>query len=150
MKIAPAASLVVFVLAERQFALGISVVERIVRAVEITPLPGAPAGVRGAINVEGRVIPVLDLRAHFGIPARELRATDHLVLVHTAHGSVALLVDSVAGVIPRNESEADETTPVGDGIAGATTLAGGIVFIHDIDRFLSPEAEPAVDAARKG
>ena len=146
MKIAPAESLVVFALAERQFALGISVVARIVRAVEITPLTGAPAGVCGGIDVEGSVIPVFDLRPRFGFPAREVRTTDHFVIAHAAHRIVALLVESVVGVVPRSESAATSA----EEIAGAATIEDGIVFIHDPGLFLSLEDEPVLDAALKG
>ena len=49
------------------------VVERVVQAVEITPLPGAPDGMLGVIDVAGRVLPVFDLRQRLELPPR--RAT---------------------------------------------------------------------------
>ena len=46
--------LVVFYLDDQQYALYLSVVERLVSAVEITHLPKAPDIVLGVINIQGR------------------------------------------------------------------------------------------------
>ena len=146
-------SLVVFALDEQEFALGIAVVERVVRAVEITPLPSAAPGVRGVINLEGSMIPVFDLRARFGLPARALRASDHLVIARAARRLVAVLVDSVVGVAPRagaSGASSPEISPGPDAIEGAVAVGGGTVFIHDLDRFLSLENMHAPDAALEG
>ena len=149
MKIAPAESLVVFALAGRKFALGVSAVMRIVRAVEITPMAGAPVGVLGVINVEGNTVSVFDPGWRFGLPARGVRTTDHLVLARPAHGIVAVLVDTVVGIVPRMESVTAVSAEC-DGIAGAEMLEEGIIYIHDIDRFLSPDSERVLDGALKG
>ena len=55
-------ALLVFQLGEQQFAVAVASVERVVRAVEIAPLPEAPRGVRGVINLEksGRIVLLLD------------------------------------------------------------------------------------------
>jgi purine-binding chemotaxis protein CheW len=54
--------LVVFTLDDMQCALSLSKVERIERAVEISPLPMAPEIVLGIINIKGKIVPVVDLR----------------------------------------------------------------------------------------
>ena len=54
--------LVLFALDEQRFALALSSVERIVRVVDVTPLPSAPPIVLGIINVKGEVVPVYDGR----------------------------------------------------------------------------------------
>ncbi len=150
MKAAPAESLVVFTLDDFQFALAIASVERAIRAVAITPLPNAPAGVCGVVNVEGAIVPVFDPRARFGLPARTLQASDHFIIAHAPKRTVALLVDSIAGVVAQTEAamiSAAEILPGLDSIAGVAKLGGGIVFIHDLGRFLSRENEEALDAA---
>ena len=53
---------VVFRLDEQHYAVPLSVVERIVRMVDITPVPKTPEIVLGVINVQGSVIPVVDIR----------------------------------------------------------------------------------------
>ena len=71
---------VVFTLDERFYAIRLSAVSRVVRAVEITPLPKAPPIVIGVINLGGRIIPVVNIRRRFRLPERELELTDQLIV----------------------------------------------------------------------
>src|SRR5277367_233894 len=71
-----ASHLVVFDLEEQRYALRLSAVEQVVRAVEITPLPKAPEIIRGVVNVHGRVVPVYHIRARFRLPEREIDLSD--------------------------------------------------------------------------
>ena len=125
-------------------------VERVVRAVEVSTLPAAPHGVRGVINLQGRIVPVFDLAWRIGQPAREVRASDHLIVVHTHWRTVALLVDSVSGVVAQRDTQ---VTPVSEiltdlqSVSGMMKLDGGIVFIQDIERFLSVEDHAALELA---
>ena len=146
----PHDSLVVFSLDDQQFALNVSAVERVVRAVEVTPLPGAPAGVCGVVDLHGAIIPVFDLRAHFGQPSREVRPEDHLVIARTARRKVALLADAALGVVSASGQEvvpAAEILPGLDAIEGVMKLDGGIVLIHDLDRFLRIAEDDALVSA---
>ena len=58
----------VFGLNGNRFAISLNFVQRVVRVVEITPVPEPPAGIRGVINVEGQIIPVIDLGINFISP----------------------------------------------------------------------------------
>jgi purine-binding chemotaxis protein CheW len=62
--------LVVFTLGQQRYGLPLSSVERAARIVEITPLPNAPEIVLGVINVQGRLMPVVNLRHRFRLPER--------------------------------------------------------------------------------
>ena len=143
-------SLVVLPVGEHAFALGAAAVERVVRAVEIEPLPAAPRGVRGIINLHGRIVPVFDLRALLGEPVRAVRTDDHLVIAHTRWRTVALLVDAVSGVVPRRAAQvttAAEILPGLEAISGVLRLDDGLVLIHDIEHFLSLEDTAALERA---
>jgi purine-binding chemotaxis protein CheW len=83
--------LVTFSLDERKFALYVSAVQRIIRVVEVTALPKAPEIVVGIINMQGRVIPVFDIRMRFRLPLREVRLDDQMIIATTAKRTVALL-----------------------------------------------------------
>ncbi len=96
---------VVFTLDGQAYALHLSVVERIVRVVEVTPLPKAPEIVLGVVNVGGKIIPVIDIRKRFRLHGREIDLSDQLVIANTLHRRVALVVDSVIGVIERSVPE---------------------------------------------
>lgn len=142
--------LVIFILDDRRYALPLAVVERIIRAVEITPLPKAPDIVLGLINWRGRIIPVMNLRRRFRLPERDLRLSDHFIVARTARRVVALVADAVTGIMvcPADAlTPAQEVLPRLRYLAGVVTLEDGLILIHDLDQFLSLEEEEALTAA---
>ncbi len=142
--------LLVFTLDEYRYALHLSAVERVFRAVEITPLPKAPEIVSGVVNIQGRIVPVFDVRKRFRLPEREMDLSDWLILARTPRRSVALLVDSVRGVIesPKQDVVASQNfLPRVEYLEGVVKLQDGIVLIHDIDTFLSLDEEETLSGA---
>ena len=143
-------SVVVFTLGDLRFALNLAAVERVISAVEITPLPEAPRGVSGVINLQGKIVPVFDLRQRFGLPSREVRLSDHLIIAHTQWRMVALIVDTVGGVVPQNEvnvTPAADILPDLECVTGVMKLDGNLVLVQDLERFLSIEDHEALQLA---
>jgi purine-binding chemotaxis protein CheW len=142
--------LVVFNLGGQRYALHLFAVERVVRTVLVTPLPGAPLIVLGILNMHGRIIPVIDLRKRFGLSFRETALSDSLILAHTPRRMVALVADSVDGLLessPRNIAAATEILTNVPYLNGVAKLEDGLVLIHDLASFLSLDEEQALDAA---
>lgn len=146
----PLSSIVVFSLDEPRYALDLSTVERVVRAVEITPLPKAPEIVLGVINLKGQIIPVIDVRKRFRLPEREMSVDDRFIIAGTSRRLVALAADSVAGVRAIENREvvsAEEALPFAAYIQGVAKVEGDLVLIYDLDQFLSLDEERMLDAA---
>lgn len=146
----PVTQLVVFRLDQQRYALPLAVVERAVRAVAVTPLPKAPAIVLGAINVNGQVLPVLNVRRRFLLADREMTPDDCFLLARTARHTVALLVDEADGVLERSEDEvvlSSDIVPALEHFPGVVKLHDGLVLVHDLDRFLSLDEARALDMA---
>jgi len=144
--------LLVLRLDHRRYALPLSVVERVIRAVDVTPLPRAPLTVRGAINVHGHVLPVLSLRRRFGLPDREVMPTDVFVLARAAHRRVALIVDEPEGVLEPQEDPITASAQITHGLTqffGVTTLDDDLVLIHDLAAFLSLDDSRRLDEAMR-
>jgi purine-binding chemotaxis protein CheW len=142
--------LVVFTLDEQRYALHLPTVERAIHMIEITPLPSAPEIVIGVVNIQGTVVPVLNIRKRFRLPEREPDLSDQLIIAHTAKRTVALVVDTVHDVIalPAGEPVAPESImPKLEHVAGVVKLDDGMVFIHDLEVFLSLEEEKKLEAA---
>jgi len=122
---------VVFVLDDLRVALHLFGVERVIWAVAVTPLPEAPASVPGLINVEGRIMPVVDIRGRFGLPVRELEPGDRFIIVRTSRRTVALWVDGVEGVVEPSAEEvtgAAEILPDMGYVDGAIQLSDGVIL----------------------
>jgi purine-binding chemotaxis protein CheW len=123
-----------------RYALRLQDVERVVRMVEITALPEAPSAVLGLINVQGRVLSVIDLRACFNLPSREVDPEDVLVIVRTAGGEVALAADGVDGVSEWPEQSTVRTEkilPAPLHLEGVVKLPNGLVLICDLDQIIA-------------
>jgi purine-binding chemotaxis protein CheW len=142
--------LVVFRLDKQRYAVPLAVVERIVRAVEVTPLPKAPAIVLGVIDVEGRVLPVFNIRRSFHLPEREISIADQFLIAQTARRTVVLAVDETQGVIERPSAQIVDPVQIVPGIErvqGVAKLDDGLVLIYDLERFLSLDEARALDEA---
>lgn len=143
-------SLIVFAMDDRRYALPLRAVDRVVRMVAVTPLPKAPDIVFGVVNIQGRVIPVINMRRRFRLPEREIALTDQLVVAHTVRRPVALVADAVLDVIAcpvQSLIAAEEVLPNIEYVEGVIKLADGLILIHDLDKFLSLEEEDFLDYA---
>ena len=142
--------LVVFRLDELRIALRLTAVERVVRAVQVTRLPQAPEIVLGVINLQGRAIPIVDFRNRFHLGVREPRIRDQMIIARTKRRPVGLIADAVEGTlsVPAGAIAPAETVMPGiRQIDGVVPLPDGLLFIHDLDQFLSIDEERELDAA---
>ncbi len=89
-----------FTLNQQLFGIPIDVVREINQLPEITPVPQAPEAVAGVINLRDKVIPVVDLRRKFNLPARDYTRETCVIVVDGRQGQVAAIVDTVASVLP--------------------------------------------------
>lgn len=145
-------ALVMFLLDGQRYALALDRVRRSIRAIAITPLPGAPAIVMGVIDLGGAVIPAIDIRQRFNLPSREIRLSDHFIIAETKRRIVVLAVDETKGVIEAPQGSFAAARDILPGLElfdGAVKLADGLVLIHDLDRLLSLEEETAIDRSLK-
>lgn len=145
---APALSLALFSLEGQQYALHVSTVRRVLPMAAVSALPGGPDIALGVFILHGEIIPVLDIRRRFGLPSREYGPSAHLLVARTSRRTVALPVDEALGV---SEVLADAVTPpqtVLPGtrhVAGIVALTDRLLFIHDLDAFLSLDEERQLD-----
>ena len=129
--------LLIFRLGDQDCALHLESVERVLRAVKITPLADAPRNVPGVINLHGRIVPVLDLRLQLGLPAKASELSDQFIIAQVEGRTIALLVDAVRGVAEcpaERETQAEAILPGLESLEGIACLEGGMVIIEDLDR----------------
>jgi purine-binding chemotaxis protein CheW len=126
----------------RRYGLRFEHVREAVRAVAISPLPGAPSVVEGVIDVRGELVPVMDIRAREGLPARMLDPSESFILAWAGGRLVCFRVDRLlepAAVTEEAIRSASEVASVADHISGIVALPDGLVLIQDLARFLTPE-----------
>ena len=92
-------SLVLVKMGGRPCAIPCSQIVEIVPRVNLDHIPDAPAEVLGVMNLRGRVVPVMDVRARVAGRTVDARAYQHLVVVEAAERQVGLAVDEVREVL---------------------------------------------------
>ncbi|MCF7801469.1 MAG: chemotaxis protein CheW [Candidatus Marinimicrobia bacterium] len=89
-----------FGLGEETFAVDIYQVQEIIHIPHITRIPGTRQFVEGAINLRGKIVPVMDLRKRFGLTPTGEHTRKNRIMVLTVHSNpVGLIVDFVNQVL---------------------------------------------------
>ncbi len=143
-------NIVVFALDEPRYAFPLSNVERVIRAVEVIPLPKAPGIVLGVINLQGHIIPVVDICTRFGLPWLQPGIDNRFIIIRTPQRFLAVEVRSVESVKAFPDTEITSATTVIASLPhlrGVAKTPGGLILIYDIDRFLSIEENQSLDTA---
>jgi purine-binding chemotaxis protein CheW len=143
--------ILLFALGTQRYALWADDVRELLRAVAIQPLPRAPRMVEGIVNLRGRIVPVLDLRARFSLPRKELEPSDHLIVAAVGSRLVAIRADRALDLIPvtLDRAQLEELRAAGgaDYLAGVARLPDGLALIHDLPTFLSAGESAELDQA---
>lgn len=137
--------------------LPILAVKEILQYEEPTRIPGAPASVRGVVNVRGAVVPVLDLAVKFGRGETAPTPRTCILVVEALAGAerltLGVLADAVSEVLDLPASAVEPPPAFGTGVrldylTGMGKVGKGFVLLLDVDRVVSaPEAELAAQAA---
>ncbi len=131
-----------------QIGFSAAAVREIVRAVAVAPLAGAPGVIEGAVNLHGRIVPVVDVRQRLALPARPVAPDQFLVFLDAADRLIAVRVDDVEDVvdIPSASLETPAAlSPVLQRLAGVAAMESGAVVIYDVDTFLTQAEREALD-----
>jgi len=107
--------LVSFQLGNEVFAIDILSVQEIIRLVDITHVPNTPHYVEGVVNLRGKVIPIINLRARFGLSATKPTKETRIVVVEVTHMILGFIVDSVEEVLRLPEECIEPLLPIGRG-----------------------------------
>ncbi|WP_330836024.1 chemotaxis protein CheW [Piscinibacter sp.] len=94
--------MLVWRLDDRRGTLPVHAVERVLPAMAVQAVAAAPVKLMGIVRLQGRALPVVDLRRHLAEPARELRPSDRLVLLKNGPWRFGLFVDTVEDVLIAN------------------------------------------------
>lgn len=141
--------LVVFDLNEEAYGVDISQVREIIRMQEITRVPRAPAFIVGIINLRGKVIPVVDLRARFSMPETE-RTDEHRIVVVDVDGQdIGMVVDAVKEVSRVRSSSIEPpstviTTNDSEYLTGIVKTDEKLIILLDIAKVISSSEAAAL------
>lgn len=87
-----------FLLAYEHYAIESRYVREVHPLENLTPVPCAPAFVRGVINLRGEILSVIDMKIFFDLPVRGLTDLDKVVVLQSEKMFFGILADSITGV----------------------------------------------------
>jgi purine-binding chemotaxis protein CheW len=150
----PSKNLVGFVVGDVEYAVAIARVKEITNPLAVVSLPHPPRAVAGVADFRGEVIPVVDLRARFGLAAAPTTRKSKWIVVDVSGRLVAVVVDAVTEVFGTGGAELRPAPSLGGGddlrgIDGVTGHAGHLVFVLDVTR-LRELTDPLAVAGKIG
>jgi len=110
---------VVFRVGGHEFAFNIYQVQRILRYERPAALPKAPPFLEGVLQIEGGVVPVIDLRKRFELPHAPLGPDTRIMVVEAGGSAVGAVVDAVTEVLRVPSGAVTPPPPVVRGLAAA-------------------------------
>jgi purine-binding chemotaxis protein CheW len=137
--------MVAFSVGAGDYALDIMRIKEIINAAPITAIPKAPAFVEGVIELRGAILPIVDLRKRFDLPASPLtRVSKYLITVIDVNGKrmiVGLIVDQVHEPIRVQREQIRPAPALAQGeqiyFVGVVHHNDRILMVLDIDAILS-------------
>lgn len=136
--------LVSFNLGDEEYGVDILKVQEINRMVHVTRVPKAPEFVEGVINLRGKVIPIVDLRKRFGLPAKAHDKNTRIIVVDIEGRTVGLVVDGVSEVLRLNLETIEPPPSMVAGVDaeyiwGVGKLEDRLLILLDLARVLAKE-----------
>ena len=141
-----------FELDGQAYAFRIDQIQEIVILNQVTKTPQVPDFVEGVANLRGAIIPIINLRKLFRLPAREADGDTRTIVVNVGERTMGCTVDLVSQVIriPEENVQAAPETVTGNGahyISGFARVEGRLLILLDIDELLDPRKLEQVNQA---
>ena len=131
-----------FRLGEEEYGVEILRVREIIGIIDVTPLPQIPDYVKGVINLRGKIIPVIELRAKFALPSIEYTEETCVIVVEVSEGDdtvqfqMGVIVDSVNEVLDISRHQIEPAPRFGCAMNTEYILGMGKVKIDDKEKVI--------------
>lgn len=141
-----------FTLGSEEYGVEILKVQEIRGYDSVTRLPGAPEFIKGAINLRGTIVPVVDMRLKFELPQVTYDDTTVMIVLNVADRIVGVVVDSVSDVIALKAAQVRPTPDLGGAIdrkflTGLGVVEERMLVLLDIERLMTSAEMGLVDEA---
>lgn len=134
--------LLTFSLGSEGYGISILKVKEIIGMMDITPVPRTPEFIKGVLNLRGKIIPVMDLRAKFGMESQEYNERTCIIVVEIVIKGIqkllGVVVDMVSEVVTVSGEQIEPPPEYGNkvehnSILGIGKIKDRVVIILDID-----------------
>lgn len=138
----------IFTINTEIYGVPISKVREVIRFVTITPLHEASKFLKGVINLRGRIIPIIDMRAKFGIQEKDYNDRTIFIIVDVSGSkdtvNIGIAVDSVHDVVDIKDEELEKTPDIGlrlktQYLYGIAKIREKMLMILNMDKILTSD-----------
>ncbi len=136
------AQLILISIGSAFYAIDIMKIVEIIKYMPVTPVPRAPEFLEGVIDLRGDIIPVIDMRKRFEIPAGTLHEKTRIVIIRVVDKIAGLIVDGVREVLRVPTAKVLPPPKIVQGIeseylSGVVSDRGRIILVLNLDRILT-------------
>ena len=145
-----------FFLGGETYGIPVLKVREIISMLPITQVPQVPAYMKGVINLRGKVIPVVDLRAKFSMHEAEATSSTCIVVVQIQGSEnqtklIGLIVDAVEEVANIAQADIEPAPDFGGTISvqyipGMAKIKGAVKSLLDIDQIIAADTIERISA----
>jgi purine-binding chemotaxis protein CheW len=149
----------VFILGAEEYGVDILKVQEIRGYEKVTPIPSAPAYLKGVVNLRGIIVPVIDMRIKFGLADPKYDSFTVVIILRVTGRVIGVVVDAVSDVIRLAPGEVKAAPALGSIVdsgflAGLATQGERMILLLEIEKFLSSGelklVNQAADTAKAG
>jgi purine-binding chemotaxis protein CheW len=147
--------LVSFKLGDETYGIEITKIREIILVGAITQIPETPHYIKGLINLRSTVIPVIDLRARFGVADGALGAESRIMVLNVGDRTIGIVVDAVKEVLRVSGEQISPAPPTvaslgNQYMTGLVRLDDQLLILLDVDELFGQDETAAVDGVLGG
>jgi len=144
--------LVSFNLGEETYGIEITKIREIILMGQITQIPETPHYIKGLINLRSTVIPVIDLRARFGLAGGDQTDESRIMVLNVGNRTIGIVVDAVSEVLRVSGDQISEAPPTvaslgNEYMTGLVRLKEQLLILLDVDKLFGEERLAEMDEA---
>ncbi|MFJ8234340.1 chemotaxis protein CheW [Ureibacillus sp. NPDC094379] len=134
---------IVFQLADKEYAIPVSNVQGIEKLMHITRVPKTEKYVKGVINLRGVITPIIDLRERFELPANDDADAARIIIITFDDKEVGFVVDSANDVMDIPVSAIEQQPEVvgtaeEEFISGVAKIENRLLILLHLEKVLNP------------
>jgi purine-binding chemotaxis protein CheW len=138
----------VFNINNEDYGIPISKIREVIRFVKITPIHEASDFLKGVINLRGKIIPIIDMRAKFGMQEQAYSDRTVFIIVDVLGAkevyNLGISVDAVQDVVDIKEEDVEKTPDIGlrlksQYLEGIAKVGEHMIMMLNMDRILSSD-----------
>ena len=135
----------VFKLGKEEYGVDIQKITTIIeKDMQITRVPKSSPFIKGVINLRGEIIPIMDLRKRFSMPAVEDTEDTRIIILKLEEVTIGIIVDAVAEVVYLTEDAIENISSFSSDtslnyILGAGKIENRIITIIHLENLIAAD-----------